>query len=145
MRNLTPFSEGINELSNCTLRLSKMKVLEDLGLSNNSERMFKHMSVGYNVAELFMILPTALFDKDNNMFCIEFYKTAFDVPAIRYYSYKLNKELDNSAFVLDDCKSMANMCYELLLWVNKNYPESLDNFKKLVNEYNIEQDLKKYE
>lgn len=117
-----------------TLNIQQMMKLEELGLCVLSERD-RHTETHFGVEELMQILPACIV-VDETMYCLQIYKTAFDVQAVRYYSPKTHETL--CVFGCDDVMPkdesynghLVDALFEMVLYVNKNHKEYLAEYKE---------------
>ena len=74
-----------------TLNIQQMLKLEELGLCVLSERD-RHTETHFGVEELMQLLPACIV-VGKNMYCLQIYKTAFDVQSVRYYNPKTHETI----------------------------------------------------
>ena len=127
-----------------TLSITQMNTLHNLGLCNVNERS-GHTEVAFGVEELLQILPMAI-QKGNGLaedvlYSLKVYKTAFDVIGVGYINHN-GKELcyigcdviANSDNLMQS-GNLVEVLYQVLLWVNREYPNELKEYKEALDHY----------
>lgn len=122
-----------------TLNIQQMMKLEELGLCVLSERD-RHTETHFGVEELMQLLPACIV-VEKNMYCLQIYKTAFDVQSVRYYNPKTHETI--CAFGCDDVMPqdesynghLVDALFEMVLWVNQNHEEYLAEYKEKLQHF----------
>ena len=122
-----------------TLNIQQMMQLEELGLCNLKERD-KHTEYFFGVEELMQLLPACIVVGET-MYCLQIYKTAFDVLSVRYYNPKTHETI--CAIGCDDVMPkdesynghLVDVLFEMVLWVNNNYKEYFAEYKEKLQHY----------
>lgn len=122
-----------------TLNIQQMMKLEGLGLCVLNERD-RHTETHFGVEELMQLLPACIVVEEN-MYCLQIYKTAFDVQSVRYYNPKTHGTL--CAIGCDDVMPqdesynghLVDALFEMVLWVNQNYKEYLAEYKEKLQHF----------
>lgn len=122
-----------------TLYFQQMAKLEELGLCSLKERE-KHTECTFGVEELMQLLPACIVI-EGNMYCLQIYKTAFDVLSVRYYNPKTHETI--CAIGCDDVMPkdesynghLVDALFEMVLWVNENHKEYLAEYKDKLQHY----------
>lgn len=122
-----------------TLNIQQMIKLEELGLCVLSERD-RHTETHFGVEELMQLLPACIV-VDGNMYCLQIYKTAFDVQSVRYYNPKTHEII--CAIGCDDVMPqdesynghLVDALFEMILWVNQNHKEYLAEYKEKLQHF----------
>lgn len=123
------------------LNYDQMMQLSELGLADIKERN-SHRFMGYGVEELLQILPSCIV-VEQELYALKIYKTAFDVIAVGYKNPKeggkylyckccddiVNEDNPNQSGHLID------VLFDILIFVNSQYPEELEEFKGELNHY----------
>ena len=122
------------------LNSKQMAKLEDYGLANISDRI-KRDNIGYNVEELFMILPDYIWVEDEH-YALKTWTSAFGVLHVGYVTPRPNGDYKNDylmSFGLDDVSLdgetpgyLVDALYELLMMVNEYHPSTLDDVKTII-------------
>ena len=127
---------------NC-LTTAQMQNLNDLGLVVIADRDC-HRECNFGVEELMQILPSCIV-KDKTLYSLRIYKNAFDVQCVAYYRngddwlYGIAvDEIPNTEYPLHS-GHLIDALYNVLLWVNDNYPEELAEDKEKVMHHHLAQ------
>lgn len=121
------------------LTTSQMVNLNNLGLVDMGERL-KCEHIEFSIQELLQILPGCIV-KDETMYTMYVYKTAFDVIAIQYKNPNFVSDCIYRKGCLEakhneDVGNFVDLLYDCLLWVNENYPEYLEDYKNSIKNNN---------
>lgn len=125
-----------------TLSITQMNTLHNLGLCNVNERS-GHTEVAFGVEELLQILPMAILNgnglAEDVLYSLKVYKTAFEVIGVGYINHN-GKELcylgcDDIANSDTQSGNLVEVLYQILLWVNREYPNELKEYKEALDHY----------
>lgn len=122
-----------------TLNIQQMLQLEELGLCVLSERD-RHTETHFGVEELMQLLPACIVI-DENMYCLQIYKTAFNVQAVRYYNPKAHETIcvitceDVMAHVEDYNGHLVDALFEMVLWINQTHKELFAKYKEKLQHF----------
>ena len=122
-----------------TLSIQQMMQLEELGLCNLKERD-KHTDYFFGVEELMQLLPACIV-VGKTMYCLQIYKTVFDVLSVRYYNQKTHETI--CVFGCDDVMPkdesynghLVDALFEMVLYVNQNHKEYFAEYKDKLQHY----------
>ena len=122
-----------------TLNIQQMLKLEELGLCVLSERD-RHTETHFGVEELMQLLPACIVI-GQTMYCLQIYKTAFDVLSVRYYNQKTHETI--CAFGCDDVMPkdesynghLVDALFEMVLYINRKHKEEFAEYKEKLNHY----------
>ena len=122
-----------------TLNIQQMLKLEELGLCNLKERD-KHTDYFFGVEELMQLLPACIV-VGKTMYCLQIYKTAFDVLSVRYYNQKTHETI--CAFGCDDVMPkdesynghLVDALFEMVLYINRKHKEEFAEYKDKLQHY----------
>ena len=122
-----------------TLNIQQMLKLEELGLCVLSERD-RHTETHFGVEELMQLLPACIVVGET-MYCLQIYKTAFDVLSVRYYNPKTHETI--CAIGCDDVMPkdesynghLVDALFEMVLYVNDNHKEEFAEYKDKLQHY----------
>ena len=122
-----------------TLYFQQMAKLEKLGLCSLKERE-KHTECTFGVEELMQLLPACIVI-EGNMYCLQIYKTAFDVLSVRYYNPKTHETI--CAIGCDDVMPqdesynghLVDALFEMVLYVNDNHKKEFAEYKEKLQHF----------
>ena len=90
--------------------------------------------------DMMQILPACIV-KDKIIYCLRVYKNVFDVQCVAYYKngddwlYGVAVDDISNGELPNQCGHLVDALYDLILWVNENYPQELQEFKDKLNHY----------
>lgn len=122
-----------------TLNIQQMMKLEELGLCSIKERE-KHTDFFFGVEELMQLLPSCIV-VNNNIYCLQIYKTIFNIQSVRYYNQKTNETLRvvGCDDVMPKDKSyngnLIDALFEMVLYINKNHKKEFAEYKEKLHHY----------
>ena len=122
-----------------TLNIQQMLKLEELGLCSLKERD-KHTDYFFGVEELMQLLPACIVVGET-MYCLQIYKTAFDVLSVRYYNQKTHETI--CVFGCDDVMPkderynghLVDALFEMVLYINRKHKEEFAEYKEKLQHY----------
>jgi hypothetical protein len=122
-----------------TLNIQQMLKLEELGLCVLSERD-RHTETHFGVEELMQLLPACIV-VGGTMYCLQIYKTAFDVQSVRYYNPKAHETI--CAIGCDDVVeedalvpgNLVDALFEMVLYINQNHKTEFTEYKDKLQHY----------
>lgn len=122
-----------------TLNIQQMMQLEGLGLCNIKERAM-HTDSCFGAEELMQLLPACIV-VEGNMYCLQIYKTAFDVLSVRYYNQKTHETI--CAIGCDDVMPkderynghLVDALFEMVLYINQNHKTEFTEYKDKLQHY----------
>lgn len=122
-----------------TLNIQQMMQLADLGLCDLNERD-RHTDYFFGVEELLQILPACIV-VEQNMYCLQIYKTAFDIQAVRYYNPKTHETICSigcdDVMPQDESHNghLVDALFEMVLYVNQNHKEEFAEYKEKLQHF----------
>lgn len=122
-----------------TLTIQQMNLLCQLGLASDVERD-SHTDSCFGVEELMQILPSCIV-AEKKMYCLQIYKTAFDIQAVRYYNPSEHYTLvvfGCDDVVAEDALAPGNLVdalFNMVLWVNKYDSSEFSVYKGKLQHY----------
>ena len=122
-----------------TLNIQQMMQLEELGLCNLKERDM-HTDYFFGVEELMQLLPACIVVGET-MYCLQIYKTAFDVLSVRYYNPKTHETI--CVIGCDDVMPkderynghLVDAVFEMVLYINQNHKTEFTEYKDKLQHY----------
>ena len=122
-----------------TLNILQMMQLEELGLCNLKERD-KHTDFFFGVEELMQLLPACIV-VDGTMYCLQIYKTTFDVLSVRYYNPKTHETICSIGCddVMPQDESynghLVDVLFEMVLYINQNHKDEFAEYKEKLHHF----------
>ena len=122
-----------------TLNIQQMMKLEELGLCSIKERG-KHTDFFFGIEELIQLLPACIV-VNNNIYCLQIYKTIFNIQSVRYYNQKTNETLRvvGCDDVMPKDKSyngnLIDALFEMVLYINNNHKKEFAEYKEKLHHY----------
>ena len=106
----------------------------------NLKERDKHTEYFFGVEELLQLLPACIV-VGKTMYCLQIYKTAFDVLSVRYYNQKTHETI--CAIGCDDVMPkderynghLVDALFEMVLYINRKHKEEFAEYKDKLQHY----------